>query len=83
MGTFIYLLSKKQKEQGLLARIAAKMAGCSEIFWFTTSLLLFLLLGPFSAVVVAIALCNMASEKHVKNLQEPAAKTERSKELPV
>ena len=73
MSALIYLLSKKQQEHGLVARLAQGLAKCSEFFWFMTSLLLFMLLGPFSAVIVVVALFSLAKEKHVKEQISPTA----------
>ncbi len=73
MSTFMYMLTKNQGKHGLLARIADRFSRCSEIFWLTTSLLLFMLLGPFSAVIVVIALFNLAGQGHVKAMKEPAS----------
>lgn len=74
MSTLMYMLTKNQKETSLLARLAARVSRCSETFWLITSLILFLLLGPFSAVIVAIALFHLAGQGEVKAaMKEPAA----------
>lgn len=47
-------------------------ARVSEAFWFTLSFLLFLVLGPFSAVVVLIGLGSLATEENREQMREPA-----------
>lgn len=81
MSAIMYILSKKQQEQGILARLAQRIARCSEIFWLTTSLLLFMILGPFSAVIVVVALFSLAGEKQVKEMNEPTAKQQANTEM--
>lgn len=44
----------------------------SEWFWFGLSFLLFILLGPFSAVVVLISLGSLASGEQRERMTEPA-----------
>ncbi len=44
----------------------------SEIFWFCTAFVLFLLMGPFSVIAVVPALFSLSSEKHRRNMREPA-----------
>ncbi len=73
MSTLMCMFSKRQGKDGIMARIAERFSSCSEIFWLTTSLILFMLLGPFSAVIVVIALFSIAGEKHVKEMKAPAS----------
>ena len=54
-----------QKTMMLLARL-------SEPFWFCMSFLLFLLMGPFSAVAVLVGLYTLAKENKSKMI-EPAS----------
>jgi len=48
------------------------LAKLSEIFWFCLSFVLFLLAGPFSAVVVLVALCSLSRE-NATTMIEPAS----------
>ena len=43
-----------------------------ESFWFCLTFLLFLLLGPFSAIAVLIGLGSLASEESRARMSEPA-----------
>ena len=64
------------KDGGLsLVRRAALLASkLSEAFWFCLSFLLFLVMGPFSAVAVVIGLWSLAtSEECRSNMVEPAS----------
>jgi hypothetical protein len=58
----------------LLQRVAALASKLSEAFWFCLSMLLFLVMGPFSAVAVVIGLWSLAtSEECRNNMVEPAS----------
>ena len=48
------------------------LARLGEAFWFSLSLFLFLVLGPFSAVVVVIGLFSLAGEENRTRMVEPA-----------
>ncbi|MEN8139935.1 MAG: hypothetical protein ABFR97_01780 [Thermodesulfobacteriota bacterium] len=71
MSSLIYMLSKNQGSDSLIGRLAARISRCSETFWLLSSLLLFIVLGPFSAVIVVVALFNLAGQGGA--LAEPAA----------
>jgi len=47
-------------------------ARITESFWFCLSFVLFLLMGPFSAIVVLIGLGSLASEENRERMKEPA-----------
>ncbi len=75
MSALIHLLSKNKGLQGkasLFAGLARRFANLSEVFWFVTSLVLFIVLGPFSAIVALIALGSLATKEQTKDLQSPA-----------
>ena len=75
MSALIHLLSKNQGLRGKaqwLADFGKRFAHLSEAFWFVTSMLLFIALGPFSAVVALIGLCSLARKGQTKDLQSPA-----------
>ncbi len=75
MSALIHMLSKNQGLRGSaswLAAIGKRFAHLSEAFWFGTSLVLFVVLGPFSAVVALIALGSLATKGETKHLQSPA-----------
>ncbi len=71
MGILMHMLSKGQKNTAWYTRLHAKMSGLSESFWFVSSLLLFILLGPFSAVVAIVALFHLSSSKVVSTMKTP------------
>lgn len=50
----------------------AHLARIVESFWFCLTFVLFLLMGPFSAVVVLIGLGSLASEENREKMIEPA-----------
>lgn len=52
--------------------IRAHLSQCMESFWCCLAFLLFLLLGPFSAVVVLIGLGSLANDANKKEMNEPA-----------
>ena len=57
----------------LLKRTMSFLSSLSEPFWFCVSFLLFLLMGPFSAIAVIIGLCSLASEENRNKMIEPAS----------
>ena len=71
MGILMHMLSKSQNNTAWYTRLHVKMAGLSESFWFVTALLLFILLGPFSAVVAIVALFHLSSSKFVSKMKSP------------
>ena len=69
------ILTKAMTNDGghsLLHKTLSFLSTLSEPFWFCVSFLLFLLMGPFSAVAVLIGLCSLASEENRKKMSEPA-----------
>lgn len=50
----------------------AHLTNITESFWFCLSFILFLLMGPFSAIVVLIGLGSLASEENRDRMSEPA-----------
>jgi len=58
--------------RSLFTWVRAHLAHIIESFWFCLTFVLFLLLGPFSAVVVLIGLGSLASEEHRERMIEPA-----------
>jgi len=70
----ILTLTKAMANDGghsLLPSIKTRLTALSEPFWFVLSFLLFLLMGPFSAVAVVIGLCTLSRE-HAGSMREPA-----------
>ncbi|WP_028317423.1 hypothetical protein [Desulfobulbus elongatus] len=55
-----------------LSWVRAHLSQITEFFWFCLSFILFLLMGPFSAVVVLIGLGSLASEEKRERMREPA-----------
>jgi hypothetical protein len=52
--------------------VRAHLAKIVESFWFCLTFVLFLLMGPFSAIVVLIGLGSLASEENREQMIEPA-----------
>nr|WP_321468273.1 hypothetical protein [uncultured Desulfobulbus sp.] len=52
--------------------VRSHLAQIVESFWFCLTLVLFLLMGPFSAVVVVIGLGSLSSEENREKMIEPA-----------
>ncbi len=75
MNTLQESTAKEIKNDGghyLIMWLKAHVDQVSEWFWFSVSFLLFLALGPFSAVVVLIGLKSLASEEEQQKMREPA-----------
>lgn len=64
--------AEKKGGQIRFSWVREHLAQISEAFWFCLSFLLFLIMGPFSAVVVLIGLGSLASEEKRERMQEPA-----------
>ena len=60
-----------RENNGIVKELAATLKKTSEIFWLTTSLALFIVMGPFSALAVIPALFSLSSEKYRNRMQEP------------
>lgn len=73
MNTFTATASKEIKKNSVSLSLSGILHKTGEFLWFTTSLLLFLALGPFSAIAALIGLFSLASEKNRSNMQEPAS----------
>ncbi len=63
---------KKDGDFSLVNRARSLAAKLSESFWFCLSFLLFIVMGPFSAIAVLIGLWSLASSDECKdNMVEP------------
>ena len=51
---------------------ASLLSHMSEYLWFCLSFLLFIIMGPFSAVAVVIALFSLAGKENQNKMTEPA-----------
>ena len=58
--------------RSLFTWVRTHLAHIIESFWFCLTFVLFLLMGPFSAVVVLIGLGSLASEENRAKMSEPA-----------
>ncbi|MDD2464875.1 MAG: hypothetical protein PHI97_12840 [Desulfobulbus sp.] len=58
--------------RSLSSWVRIHLAHIVESFWFCLTFVLFLLMGPFSAVVVLIGLGSLASEENREKMIEPA-----------
>lgn len=57
----------------LINRVRAIAAKSSETFWFCLSFLLFIVMGPFSAVAVIMGLWSLATDEKCRDhMVEPA-----------
>lgn len=69
------ITTNQAKDGGLslINRVKTLAAKSSESFWFCMSFLLFIVMGPFSAVAVLIGLWSLATSKECRdNMVEPA-----------
>ena len=69
------ITANQTKDNGfsLISRTKAMAAKFSESFWFCMSFLLFIVMGPFSAVAVLIGLWSLATSEECRdNMIEPA-----------
>ncbi len=73
MNTILAARHDSDTGQTLLARLRAIAPIVSEAFWFCLSFLLFLVMGPFSAIAVLIGLFSLASEENRQKMTEPAS----------
>jgi hypothetical protein len=74
MSALIHLLSKNQtnkEKKSLLTRLHDRFAQLSETFWFCLSLLLFIVMGPFSIIAVVFGLWSLANNEKTKESPEP------------
>jgi hypothetical protein len=65
-------LTSKNGGSSLVGWVRAHLTHIAEAFWFCLSFILFLILGPFSAIVVLIGLGSLASEENRERMTEPA-----------
>ena len=65
-------ITRKNGGSFLGAWVRSHLNHIAKTFWFGLSFLLFLLLGPFSAVIVLIGLGSLASEENRERMTEPA-----------
>lgn len=74
MSALIHLLSTvqtKNEKKSIVTKLADKMSQLSEAFWFTLSLCLFVIMGPFSIVAVIIGLHSLATKNENQREPEP------------
>ena len=74
MSALIHLLSTsqtKKEKKSIVTKLADKMSQLSEAFWFTLSLCLFIIMGPFSIFAVIIGLHTLATKNGNQNEPEP------------
>ncbi|MEW6519448.1 MAG: hypothetical protein C4531_17630 [Desulfurivibrio sp.] len=74
MSALIHLLStcqSKNEKKSIVTKLADSMGKLSEAFWFTLSLCLFIIMGPFSIFAVIIGLHSLATKNGNQNEPEP------------
>ncbi len=71
----ILFTNKKTNSQQIspLKSLIALTASCSEHLWLVITFILFLLMGPFSAIAVVIGLWNLTSAEYFNKSTEPTA----------
>lgn len=75
MSALIHLLAehhRKQEKKSIYTKLTKLMGQLSEPFWFVLSLILFMVMGPFSIFAVLIGLHNLASKAKTQKGPEPA-----------
>ncbi|MBU4262835.1 MAG: hypothetical protein KKC76_13345 [Proteobacteria bacterium] len=73
MSALIHLLSthqRKNEKKSIVTKLADRMSQLSEAFWFTLSLCLFVIMGPFSIFAVIIGLHTLATKNANQNEPE-------------
>lgn len=65
-------ISRKNDGSFLAGWVRSHLTHIAETFWFCLSFILFLILGPFSAIIVLIGLGSLASEENRERMTEPA-----------
>ncbi len=63
------IFSQKSSFLNKISRVAASY---SEHFWFSILFVLFLLMGPFSAIAAVIGLWNLTNSEFTSQMTEPA-----------
>jgi hypothetical protein len=74
MSALIHVLSKNHTDparKSFLTRLHDRFAQLSETFWFCLSLLLFVVMGPFSVFAVVIGLWSLANNDKARETSEP------------
>ncbi|MCK5194532.1 MAG: hypothetical protein KAQ71_12030 [Desulfobulbaceae bacterium] len=74
MSALIHLLTKNQtnlERKSLLTKLHDRFAHLSETFWFCLSLLLFVVMGPFSVFAVVLGLWSLAKNDKARESSEP------------
>jgi hypothetical protein len=70
-------ITTDQKKDGglsMVKRASTLAAKLSESFWFCLSFLLFIVMGPFSAIAVVIGLWSLATSEECRDkMVEPAS----------
>ncbi len=56
-------------EVTVAAKLVAKAKSMSEVFWFTTAFVLFVIMGPFSAIAAIIGVFSLV--RNNENAREP------------
>lgn len=65
--------TKDGTSTSIIQRIQNRAARISEPFWFSIAFLLFLIMGPFSAVAVVYGLWSLGSGENREKMAEPAS----------
>lgn len=60
------------EKSSFLKKLKAIAAAHSEHFWSCIAFVLFLLMGPFSAIAVVIGLWNLTNSEYTSRMTEPA-----------
>lgn len=74
MSALIHLVANHQQKKGnksIISKMAMAMSHSGEAFWFALSLVLFLVMGPFSVIAVIAGLYQIATSEKNQKSQEP------------
>ncbi|MFP3983626.1 MAG: hypothetical protein ACLFV2_08055 [Desulfurivibrionaceae bacterium] len=76
MSTMLHLIANSQKKietRTLIMRLADRFNGLNERFWFLTTFILFVVMGPFSVLAVMIGLFSLAKNQANQEASEPVS----------
>ncbi|MCB2182035.1 MAG: hypothetical protein KQH63_08435 [Desulfobulbaceae bacterium] len=74
MSALIHLLAdhhRKNENKSIVGKLAKTMSRLSEAFWFVLSLVLFLVMGPFSIIAVVAGLYHLSTNAKDQKSPEP------------
>lgn len=73
ISSLIVNTQKREENPILITRMADRFNGLRERFWFLSTFILFMVMGPFSVFAVTIGLFSLAKNQDNKEAPEPAS----------